>query len=161
MTPKKYGYWFSAFILLILVVACTGETKPMSKTAQQHAANGQQETPLSACPGSPNCVCSCDVRERHAIAPLTVPVGVEDPISALSGLIQAMPRVAIIDQNERYLRATFKSRIFRFTDDVEFYFDGSVVQVRSESRLGYSDFGANRQRVEHIREHFEPAAESD
>lgn len=133
----------------------------MTRENQQRGDGNMAEMPLKACPGSPNCVCSCDTAERHAIAPLAVPAGVEEPISALAGLVQTLPRVDIVEQSERYLHATFKSRIFRFTDDVEFYYDGSVVHVRSESRLGYSDFGVNRKRIEDIRERFEQVFAQD
>jgi len=50
--------------------------------------------------------------------------------------------------------ALFTSRVLGFVDDVEFYCDGLVIQVRSASRLGYSDLGVNRKRVEEIRRAF-------
>ena len=50
-----------------------------------------------------------------------------------------------------YLYAEFRSRLLGFVDDVEFFFDGVVVHVRSASRLGRRDFGVNRARVEEIR----------
>jgi uncharacterized protein (DUF1499 family) len=52
-----------------------------------------------------------------------------------------------------YLWATYRSRLFRFVDDLELRLDAEkgVVHVRSASRLGYSDFGVNRERVEMLR----------
>lgn len=52
----------------------------------------------------------------------------------------------------RYLRATFTSRLLRFVDDVEFLVDESEnhLHFRSASRLGFTDFGANRRRMENI-----------
>jgi len=49
------------------------------------------------------------------------------------------------------------SSIFRFVDDVEFYFDNAkkLIQVRSASRTGYSDLGVNRRRIEEIRKQFD------
>jgi uncharacterized protein (DUF1499 family) len=43
-----------------------------------------------------------------------------------------------------------------FVDDVEFYLDetSQVIHVRSASRLGQSDLGVNRQRIEAIRNKF-------
>ena len=64
-----------------------------------------------------------------------------------------MDRVTIITQNENYLYAEFTSAIMRFVDDVEFLYDPGqqVVQIRSASRLGKSDLGVNRKRIEFIR----------
>jgi uncharacterized protein (DUF1499 family) len=41
----------------------------------------------------------------------------------------------------------------RFVDDVEFLFDDTnkKIHVRSASRVGYSDMGVNRKRVEELR----------
>ncbi|MFK7778444.1 MAG: DUF1499 domain-containing protein, partial [Gimesia sp.] len=49
--------------------------------------------------------------------------------------------------------AEFRSLCFRFVDDVEFLIDSgqNMIQVRSASRVGHSDFGANRKRIESIR----------
>ena len=46
-----------------------------------------------------------------------------------------------------------------FVDDSEFLLDRErlVIQVRSASRLGYSDLGKNRSRIEEIREQFNKA----
>ena len=41
--------------------------------------------------------------------------------------------------------------LLRYVDDVELFFDGQVLQVRSCSRLGRRDFGVNRRRVEELR----------
>ena len=64
-------------------------------------------------------------------------------------------RTRILTKEEDYIRVEYTSRLFRFVDDVEFYFpEEPVIHVRSASRLGYSDLGANRRRVERIRELF-------
>ena len=54
---------------------------------------------------------------------------------------------------ETYLHAEFKSAVFRFVDDVEFFADegAGVIQVRSAARVGNSDLGVNRKRLETIR----------
>jgi uncharacterized protein (DUF1499 family) len=49
------------------------------------------------------------------------------------------------------LYAEFRTPLMRYVDDVEFFFDGALVHVRSCSRLGRRDFGANRKRVERLR----------
>jgi uncharacterized protein (DUF1499 family) len=65
--------------------------------------------------------------------------------------VQAMPRTTIVSQRENYLYAEFRTKLLRYVDDVELFFDGRVVQVRSCSRLGRRDFGVNRRRVEELR----------
>jgi uncharacterized protein (DUF1499 family) len=68
----------------------------------------------------------------------------------LLNLLKATKRVRIVKSNEGYVHAEFTSRIFRFVDDVEFVLDSesSVLHMRSASRVGYYDFGANRRRIE-------------
>jgi uncharacterized protein (DUF1499 family) len=59
----------------------------------------------------------------------------------------------IHEEYDGYLWATFTSKVFRFVDDVEFRMvstDG-MIHVRSGSRVGYSDLGVNRRRVEKLR----------
>jgi uncharacterized protein (DUF1499 family) len=57
------------------------------------------------------------------------------------------------EQTDDYIHALSKSRIFKFVDDVEFYLppNESVIHLRSASRVGESDLGVNRRRVEQIR----------
>lgn len=122
---------------------------------KQTSLTGLVDNQLKACPDRPSCVCSTDERQRHAIAPLLIPEAYKDaPLTALAGIVQAMPRTDIIEQTDSYMHVTFTSKLFKFVDDVEFLLDGDVVQVRSVSRKGYSDFGVNRKRVEAIRTTF-------
>lgn len=115
------------------------------------AAGGIEQGRLAPCPNQPSCVCSQDVDPQHAIDPLIVKV--ENPIAEIAKVIDQMPRTKIIKQTSNYLHATFRSKIFQFLDDVEFYYlpEEGVVHVRSSSRVGYSDLGVNRDRVETIR----------
>ena len=55
-----------------------------------------------------------------------------------------------------YIHAEFRSLVFQFVDDVEFYFppEKSIIHVKSASRSGYYDFGVNRRRVERVRAAF-------
>jgi uncharacterized protein (DUF1499 family) len=64
-----------------------------------------------------------------------------------------MKKTKIITENKNYLYAEFTSAIMGFVDDVEFYLDegAKVIHVRSASRLGQSDLGVNRKRIETIR----------
>jgi len=71
-------------------------------------------------------------------------------------------RSRIIKSTGLYIHTEFTSALFRFVDDVEFFLDecAAVIQVRSSSRIGYSDRGVNRKRVEDIRAAINPGASS-
>lgn len=115
---------------------------------------GVQEGKLAACPPSPNCVSSQSEDSTHQIDALTYGSTPEEAMAKLKTVIQSLPRTQIITEGEDYLYAEFTSQLMGFVDDVEFYLDRSsnTIQVRSASRLGESDLGVNRDRVETIRQ---------
>ena len=67
--------------------------------------------------------------------------------------MRSLPRTTVVTATGTYLHAEFRSAVFRFVDDVEFHADeaAGVIQVRSGSRIGFSDLGVNRRRIEAIR----------
>jgi uncharacterized protein (DUF1499 family) len=117
---------------------------------------GVNDGKLLACPDSPNCVSSQSTDAEHGIAPLTFEGSPEDAIAKLQQVILNMPRTKIITVEGNYLYAEFTSAWMGYVDDVEFYAnpETGVVDVRSASRLGKSDLGVNRDRVEAIRSQF-------
>jgi uncharacterized protein (DUF1499 family) len=108
---------------------------------------GVREGRLAPCKRSPNCVSSqanpADL--EHYIAPI------HGSIRDAREAVKALPGTAIIEERSDYLYAEFRTRLLRYVDDVEFFFDGTVLHVRSCSRLGRRDFGVNRKRVEALR----------
>lgn len=114
---------------------------------------GVRDGKLAPCPNSPNCVSSQSTDAVHQIAPLTFNTSPEQAIANLKSIIQSLPRTTIITESQDYIYAEFKTALMGFVDDVEFYLDRSanVIQVRSASRLGQSDLGVNRKRIETIR----------
>ena len=110
---------------------------------------------LQDCPSSPNCVSSEPTeREEARIAPLEFEGDPDAALSSLLAFLEGEPRVRIEETTGDYVHAVFISRIFRFRDDVEFRLDrdAGLLHVRSASRVGYSDLGANRNRIESLRE---------
>lgn len=107
---------------------------------------------LSPCPDSPNCVSSQESVGSHAIAPIKASGTTDQAMDKLQKSITAMGG-KIITRNGPYLHAEFRSKWIRFVDDLECLFDESAgkIDVRSASRLGYSDLGVNRKRVEELR----------
>lgn len=111
---------------------------------------------LTPCPRSPNCVSSQSQDGDHHVKPFEYDGSLIQAKERLLKVIKAMDRVRITTVEDDYVHAEFTSRVFRFVDDVEFYFDRdqNFIHVRSASRVGYSDLGANRKRVEKIRRVF-------
>lgn len=109
---------------------------------------GVKDGKLAACPGTPNCVNSQSEDGKSKIEPLP---GVA--IAKIKQVVERMEKTTIIEETDNYLYAEFKSNLMGFVDDVEFYLDSgaNLVHVRSASRLGKSDAGVNRKRVEEIR----------
>jgi uncharacterized protein (DUF1499 family) len=116
---------------------------------------GVNDGQLAACPSSPNCVSSqAPISDaEHSIAPLAYTGIAAEALAKLKSVIQSQENAKIIESTDRYLYAEFTSKLMGFVDDVEFSVDDSakVIQVRSASRLGQSDLGVNRKRVEEIR----------
>ncbi|MDX8397723.1 MAG: DUF1499 domain-containing protein [Mariprofundaceae bacterium] len=112
--------------------------------------NEQQN--LMACPQSPNCVCS-EIHSQNDATHFIQPINDQgDRWQHLESLIEQHGGV-IIEHEPAYIYAKFTSSLFHFVDDVEFHLDQSqgLIHVRSSSRVGHSDFGVNRKRIELIR----------
>ncbi len=128
----------SLLALLPFLSACAGE--PPQNI-------GIRDGSLAACPESPNCVSSYESSEQHSIAAL------DANLSQIQQILLAMDEANIVEQSGNYLYAEFTSSLMGYVDDVEFLYDAASnsTHVRSASRLGYSDMGANRKRIEAIR----------
>ncbi len=111
---------------------------------------------LSDCPQSPNCVSSLTDSETHYIAPFAFNKPIDMEMQKLLQILEKQRGFKIISSNENYLHVECKSFILGFVDDLEFFLDidSRACHVRSASRLGYSDLGVNRKRVEKIRQLF-------
>ena len=130
---------------LIVLSGCTG-TRPEFQS--------QLEKRLGNCPTRPNCVSSEAVDASHYIEPFSLNSEPDVAWSALQQVMADLPRTTIVTSTPDYLHAENRSRIWRFVDDVEFMLKPlkGTIMVRSASRLGYSDMGVNRRRIESIRE---------
>jgi uncharacterized protein (DUF1499 family) len=110
---------------------------------------------LRACPGTPNCVCSESADPLDRIEPLTFQGAPETAWETLRIVVTDLGGTVRSEEKD-YLWTTFQVPVLGFTDDVEFRLDASnrTIHVRSASRLGYSDLGVNRGRVEQLRTAF-------
>jgi len=108
---------------------------------------------LAPCPRSPNCVSSLASDDGHRVAPLALRAPADLAWAGVRRAVEALPRTRIVDERPGYLRAECTSRWLRFVDDLELALapDGARIDVRSASRVGHSDLGVNRARVESLR----------
>jgi uncharacterized protein (DUF1499 family) len=143
MTMPRISIFLLAFPALF-VIGCQS-TRP--------ANLGVHDGKLAACPETPNCVSSAASDAEHRIAPLHYAGSAAEALVKLKAIIRSIPRTAVITETDDYLHIECTSLIFRFVDDVELLVDDTakVIHVRSASRLGTSDLGVNRKRVELIR----------
>ena len=131
----------------MILLRCSGAGPP-----NLGVVNGK----LCACPDSPNCISSQTTDKKRYTEPLHYQDILAEARGRLVSVIDSMARMRIVTIKEDYIHAEYTSRLFRFVDDVEFYFDhdSRTIHLRSASRTGYSDLGANRKRVEIIRKKF-------
>jgi len=111
---------------------------------------------LPPCPDKPNCV-STLANDAHKITPIHYKSARDVAMQHLLTVLKSMPRTTIVASDAQSVRAEFRTRIFRFVDDAQFVIDDAskTIHFRSASRLGYSDLGVNRKRMEEIRNAFE------
>jgi uncharacterized protein (DUF1499 family) len=111
---------------------------------------------LRSCPGTPNCVSTEAADRRHAMAPLPFQGSARVAQARAKAALLQEPRTRIVEEQPGYLRAEARSRVFRFVDDVEVLVDSSakLVRFRSASRVGRSDLGVNRARMERFSQRF-------
>ncbi len=139
-----------SFIFLLVVLALWF----LAASSGQGKAVGLQDGQLSQCADKPNCVCSeyrGDV--SHYIDPINLSRTGQDDVQAL--VVEVLQEMGgdIQAESNHYVAATFSSRLFGFVDDLEVRLDSAAhrLQVRSASRVGYSDGGVNRKRVQRFR----------
>jgi len=163
-SEAKSGGWYSrsrlSIIVLVLVaialfsslIISGGTMFAGTRPTNLGITNGK----LASCPGSPNCVNSQSAGALDKIAPLTYTDSKIAAMARLTAVINSLPRTKVITQTEDYLYAEFTTALMKFVDDVEFYAEDNskVIHLRSASRLGQSDLGANRDRLEAIRAKF-------
>ncbi len=143
------------YVLLLSPLPFLGGLALLSWYSRAGSPPGLVENRLAPCPGPPNCVSSEAGDEEHRIAALRFE---GDPGPAWSRLRRVVVRMGGRIERDAggYLHATFRTPLLRFTDDLECRLDVTqgLIHLRSASRVGYSDLGTNRRRVEALRRQF-------
>lgn len=151
MTRRK---WFG--ILLLLFLLAVGGLAGLSMFAKKPDNLGVHAGKLAPCPETPNCVSTRATDAEHAIEPLRFEGSSEEALARLRRALASEPRLSIVIDKDGYIHAEAVSLLLRFVDDVEFLVDADAKEIhfRSASRVGRSDLGANRARMERIRAAF-------
>ncbi|TMX72930.1 DUF1499 domain-containing protein [Vibrio rotiferianus] len=124
-------------ITLLGLTACSQGVTTMTDRSQ------------SPCGDKPNCVSTQDTREEYNLTPFTLTESTN--IDAIEQVALELPGAKTAVKEGNYLRIECTSKIMRFVDDLELKIEDNQLIVRSESRVGYSDFGVNRKRAEQLR----------
>ncbi|WP_028024706.1 DUF1499 domain-containing protein [Enterovibrio calviensis] len=127
----------SGAVLLILQGCAQGDESVSDKS----------RTP---CGDKPNCVSTVDTREEYAIAPFEL-ASDDVTMPRIIDVALTLPGARVGAQEPGYARIEYVSKIMRFVDDLDLRIEDGTLMVRSESRVGYSDFGVNRKRTEALR----------
>ncbi len=101
------------------------------------------------CGNKPNCVSTQDSREEHYLEPFELTESAT--LDTIEQAALKLPGAKTAVKEGDYLRIECTSKIMRFVDDLELKLTGDTLIVRSESRIGYSDFGVNRKRANLLR----------
>ena len=144
----KLFIYFFATLIIIVGLLLVGLSIASRKQPELGLVDGQ----LRPCPATPNCVCSEYSGKEAYIETLGYSDSAEAAWARLERVI-AETGGRVIAEEPGYLRAVYETQLLRFIDDVEFRQNknNSMIHVRSASRMGHSDLGANRKRVEKIR----------
>ena len=142
-------------IIAVVIVAVLVLFFILAQSSSSGVAIGIVDGRLARCTSKPNCVCS-EYKEdaAHYIEPILISRDNSAKIkTALKTAIQKMAG-NIVSETDNYIAVTFTSRLFGFVDDLEIRIDtdNNLVQLRSASRVGYSDAGINKQRIQRLKE---------
>ena len=136
-------------ITLLIII-----TMPLLSCSGHRPTNiGINDGKFTGCPFSPNCVSSDAIDDGHQILPFQFKISAADAWLITKKMVLKLPNTEIIIETSNYLHAECSSSIFGFVDDLELNLRASdgIIAVRSASRLGFSDFGVNRNRIENLR----------
>ncbi len=140
--------------LAVILLLFAGLLLQRRLTMPEPTGLGVHSGRLAACPDRPNCVSSFAEDEEHRVEPLALDGEPATALAKLKRILEAMPRTVVADASGNYLRAEATSVIFRYVDDLEILIDAGdgKIHLRSASRVGYSDLGVNRRRVQALAE---------
>ena len=123
----------------------------ISMSATRPDTLGHSNGRLAECPTSPNCVATQSGDEQQRMLPVKYSTDAGQALENIKSMVaKKFSRAKLVREDGNYLHYEFTSLIFRFVDDVEFLVDDKAKEIhfRSASRVGHSDLGANRKRMQ-------------
>ncbi len=136
----------SLLIPMLLLISACSSTAPKQLTLSPQG--------FSDCPASPNCVSSDAQDELHTIDPFELTVPADQAWAETKAAVMQLTRTRVVSEEDGYLHAESRSLLFRFVDDLQLQLreQEGIIAIYSASRVGHSDFGVNRQRIEELRQ---------
>jgi len=151
--------WLAIVVLLVIVLAvAAGQLGFLQGTAPTDL--GVRDGKLKPPSMTENSVTSQTAlypdhpqRKYADIAPLRLKGDGPATLAKIKTIVEGMDGAKVVKSEPGYLYAQFTSKLMKYVDDVEFWFDpaANVIQVRSASRVGRGDLGVNRKRIEAVR----------
>ena len=133
-------------VAVILIIGL-GYFKGMGIYSSSKKVNlGLKNEQLQECGKKPNCVSTTSTDEKHNVAPIKTSLPFDEVLNRLKEI-----KLTLISTENNYAHFTFESAIMGYIDDIEILYTKNELYIKSTSRVGYSDMGANRKRVELIR----------
>jgi len=141
---KNFKVFFGPLLLVTILWGCSGNP------AERH---NSESSGFLDCPDKPNCVSSLAKNPKYRVEPFLLKNDPKTSWDIVQKTIGSLPRTKIVSSNNIDIHAECRSMIFRFVDDLTLHLNPSksIVHIRSASRIGYSDLGVNRRRIETLR----------
>ena len=135
----------------------------LSEGVSDAMASDKEWKRFKECPPTPNCVSSETLSKAKFIERFKTGNRSAESWMLLTKLLEKTSNCRVVSQNSSYIHAEFRTRLLRFVDDVEFRLESETneIAVRSASRVGYSDLGTNRRRLERLRGELERLREGE
>lgn len=145
---------FAAVVIIVISYFVIRFINLGKKSREMTPEIGLLHNELRDCGPKPNCVCSFAKDKSKVIEAIKISNSKADLVAKLKIYLQKNAK--IISETENYIHAEFSSSLFGFVDDVEFYFPEDSLHMRSASRVGHSDMGQNRKRLNTIIDFLKP-----
>ena len=135
----------------------------LSEGVSDAMASDKEWERFKECPPTPNCVSSETLSKAKFIERFKTGNRSAESWMLLTKLLEKTSNCRVVSQNSSYIHAEFRTRLLRFVDDVEFRLESETneIAVRSASRVGFSDLGTNRRRLERLRGELERLRERE
>ena len=143
-------------VLLVLILAYVLRLIYLVQNTPAAAGFGTGSAITACATAKPNCVSTYNAEDSFKANPIAFSGDAASALAKLKAAIQTEPNVEVVFENAQQIEVTFKTALFGFCDDARFAINPAAnhIEFRSTSRVGYSDLGVNRKRMERIRTAF-------